>query len=993
MVVLEHINTLLSSTDVEARRKANEFLMKWQQSVEAWQETHTILGGGFPLEAKFIAAQTLRVKLMYDYYQLPQGSVGKLCEILMVYLADTSLPRNIASMISLAVCDLAIQAVEVWQSPLDSFLACYNSGALTLKTLLTLIECLADESRNPRIIVTPDIRRLVSENMKRDYGKLLDFLVKLRTAGNDVKTSSAIFRCWHSWRRLDNFAENSGACTIFINDCVEIVRRPNARSHDGVDDETYEAAVDCMVDVLQEITDLTTRIKSEAESSSDAVKYLAQTKCDLQHVLRTCFDLCVSDEFTNFLVEAFQNNRFLLECFSRLLFALIDALEFNLIDPEPQVLKLLKLAIHFIEVPYCLVFPGFKTADEPNTINCFSKYYDRMAVRDNTIHVLSTCDPGDFNVIDEETIAYAQYALTIISDILQAESPSCRGSQEIVAQLMEIILLVATRPAGTDSTNEYENYVDDVYSIVPKLVRTLKTDILFQTVQKCTISHGNFASSLQGLDSSFRAFGITVSALDGRALSQQHIATVSSIIEAIEKLLRGNMPTSILELNCWESAIKFLRYSTRVIMLDETGFLLQKVMGLLCGVYGAVLDSDAPYKTKIQGILVSSISAMCYYFRLGKLRNWEAVLQHLAVCIQRTATNDNLALMLIEGTARAISDLPPSTICNVVEQLAQGWLQQLEAVARNEVTMQPADLRKLLGKVCTLVRHIKTKNILHKLILEVVTPVMCRLLEIYHQDPHLVEDIGRCLKHSARSIGNGFAPCIYQVVTTVENIAKKRMWSTFLYLVEWLYLLTSPGQSEQAAVKQLYGILTGIALNALVSNNHQNQIGEDPEQLIDDFFGLQTRFIKNSPDCFDNEVAFREIIAASVMCFNIRQPHSVFEFWMSFLESDVIFARFKHVATEHLPKCVSEVFSVLSSGCETSVEHCVEDFVDALFHTMGSDAAIWLQVGLEKLPAAVVPNDRQKQHLLEALVSGKRQETIYQIYKLCCQVAMRNRAC
>lgn len=67
MVVLEHINTLLSSTDVEARRKAyvlpivkendrslrNEFLMKWQQSVEAWQETHTILGGGFPLEVRY----------------------------------------------------------------------------------------------------------------------------------------------------------------------------------------------------------------------------------------------------------------------------------------------------------------------------------------------------------------------------------------------------------------------------------------------------------------------------------------------------------------------------------------------------------------------------------------------------------------------------------------------------------------------------------------------------------------------------------------------------------------------------------------------------------------------------------------------------------------------------------------------------------------------------------------------------------------------------
>ncbi|GIX63728.1 transportin-3 [Babesia caballi] len=298
MIVLEHISTLLCSSEAEARRNAyvqhtenkrrrrNEFLVKWQQSVEAWQEAHAIIAGGYPPEAKLIAAQTLRTKLMYDFYQLPPDSVEKLCEILMSYLAEPTLPRNISSTLCLAVCDLAIQAAESWPSPLDYFIACYGRGALALKTLLALIEGLAEEAANTRIIVTPDIRNKVTQNMKSDYGKLLGLLVKLRASVNDMEVSSAIFRCWHSWRRLDNFAGNAEACKIFINDCLQIVRRANSRVEHGIDDSTYEAAVDCMGDVLYEVADLTHRIRKEAEASSDAVEYLKQTKSDLQQVQR-----------------------------------------------------------------------------------------------------------------------------------------------------------------------------------------------------------------------------------------------------------------------------------------------------------------------------------------------------------------------------------------------------------------------------------------------------------------------------------------------------------------------------------------------------------------------------------------------------------------------------------------------------------------------------------------------------------------------------------
>ncbi|KAK2195535.1 bifunctional Armadillo-like helical/Armadillo-type fold [Babesia duncani] len=92
MIVLEHINALLSSTDTEARRNANNFLMQWQQTVDAWSQSHVILHGNFPMEAKLIAAQTMRIKVMYDFYQLPPDQMSQLCESILSYLRDESLP-------------------------------------------------------------------------------------------------------------------------------------------------------------------------------------------------------------------------------------------------------------------------------------------------------------------------------------------------------------------------------------------------------------------------------------------------------------------------------------------------------------------------------------------------------------------------------------------------------------------------------------------------------------------------------------------------------------------------------------------------------------------------------------------------------------------------------------------------------------------------------------------------------------------------------------
>ncbi|CDR94091.1 hypothetical protein, conserved [Babesia bigemina] len=994
MIVLEHISTLLCSADAEARRRANEYLVKWQQSVEAWQEAHALIAGNYPVEAKLIGAQTLRTKLMYDFYQLPAESVEQLCEILMSYLADPNLPRNISTTLCLAVCDLATQAAEVWASPLEYFIACYSRGALPVRTLLLLIQFLAEEAANTRVVVPPDVRNRVKQNLKRDYSNLLEFLVNLRASGNDVEITSAIFRCWHSWRRLDNFAANGQACNMFINDCLLVVSRPNARGEHGIDDETYEAAMDCMIDCLYEVADLTQQIKEKAEASSTDVEYFKQAKNDLQHVVRAAFDLCVTDEFNGFLVEAFRtNDRMMLGCFSNLVIALIYALDLKLIDEHPQVSRLLNLVTRFIELPYCIVFPRLSTDDEPNTINCFSKHYNRLAVRIQALQLLANCDPAEFCSIDEEVVAYTKRSVSVLLSVLQGESPNCQTARDVGKQLLEIVIFVATRPGcvGKADNVEYENYVAEVYDVIPYLTRLLQTDEVFETVKEHTVDNGNFAASHYGLESCFRALGATISALDMKSASQKNVAAIASVIEGVDKLLHDRMPTELREWYCWEAAIRFLKNARRVIMLDKTEVLAQKVTGLLCGAYLVALGSNTPLAAQIEESVVSSLSEVCSHLRLGRLRNWEPILQNLGLCIQRAEQEQTFALMLIEGTGNAISDLPPETVAVIIQQLSHAWFQQLEAVARNEVTLDAVEVSKLTTKISTLLRSIRMKNILHALIKEKIVPLMCLLLEKYHQQPNTVECICRCLKHAAKSIGREFAPFVHQVVQTVGKVANECIWSTYLYVVEWLYSVLPPNQPEQEEVKQLYSALTKITLGVLAKKDVPDEMREDPEQLIEDFFGLQTRFVKNSPECFDSEAVFREIAATSIACFNMRQPHWIFEFWITLVETEVLLKKFDKVAMDYLPKCVEQSFQLLGSGCRASVEHCVEDFIESLVRLIGNDVAGWLQMGLEKLPTAVLPNPRQKNIMLQALLSKTSHKAVYELHKLCCQVVMRNR--
>eukprot|EP00371_Babesia_bovis_P001484 XP_001610131.1 hypothetical protein [Babesia bovis T2Bo] len=831
--------------------------------------------------------------------------------------------------------------------------------------------------------------------MKNDYTKLLDLLIQIRALGNNIETTTAIFKCWHNWRKLDNFAANAEACNIFINDCLQIVNQTNKRSEHGICDETYEAAVDCMADVLYEVSELTEKIRAEGEASGESYQFFKQTKQDLQPVVKSCFELCVSDRFRTFLIEAFStNDRVTLGCLSNLVVAVLDALEMSLTDPPVELVKLLKLAINFLELPYCLVFQGLTQADEPNTINCFSPYYNRMSVREHLAKVVKTCNVADLNPIEEETSIYARRVIGLLHDILYSQSPKSQTSKDMCAQLVEVILLIAIRPGitGEADNTEYENYVNEVYDLMPMTARVMQTDELFETVKKMTVDNTTMSNSHHGLDACFRSLGAIVATLDVRKLSKHNIAAVASVVEGIETLLRGNIPTAPVEFYCWQSAILFLKDIKRVLMYDETEIIVQRTMGLLCGAYVAALGSDTTHGKEIESTLVNSISAVCCHIRLGRLRNWEPILQNLGLCIRKAEQNYKYSIILIEGTANAISDLPAETIRTIVQQMSDMWLGKLEAVIRNELAISVKELKMLVNKLCSLIKNIREKNILQQLICERITPLLCKLLEIYLNDADAVEQICRCLKHVAKSIGIDFAVCAQQLVITVGSVAKQRMWSTYLYLVEWLYTLLVQSQTEQVKVKQLYYLLTELTLNILANKGYQIQLIEEPQEIVDDFFGLQARFIKNAPECFDNDLVFRSILASSVMCFNIPQPHCVFEFWIAILESDIILTRFKSIAIEVLPNCVEAVFEVLATGCRESVERCVEDFVDALVRSLGNEASELLQRGIGKLPIAVIPNERQKNIMVQMLLSHKKSDAIYELHKLCRQVVMRNRA-
>mmetsp|Transcript_6114 Transcript_6114/g.6580 ORF Transcript_6114/g.6580 Transcript_6114/m.6580 type:complete len:138 (+) Transcript_6114:95-508(+) len=114
---LQALQALYSSADPGTITEANEWLTKFQQTPAAWQVADQILSqSDTPVQFRFFAAQTMRTKVQFDFYELPAESYGSLRDSLLSHIDRFRAPecQPIHTMLAIALADLAIQMDTAW---------------------------------------------------------------------------------------------------------------------------------------------------------------------------------------------------------------------------------------------------------------------------------------------------------------------------------------------------------------------------------------------------------------------------------------------------------------------------------------------------------------------------------------------------------------------------------------------------------------------------------------------------------------------------------------------------------------------------------------------------------------------------------------------------------------------------------------------------------------------------------------------------------------
>ncbi|TID13172.1 hypothetical protein CANINC_005028 [Pichia inconspicua] len=207
--------TLYGSSSTDEKNSANDYLLKFQRSLDAWDIVFPILSAdqnstSYPLEMRIFAAQTLRSKVHYDLGQVhdsgPDSTTSLRNSILTLLSPPNSHHKLVIVQLSLALAYLAIQDLN-WPSPIEDVAnALQNSPIPLLNFLAALPEELADHTRLP--LSHDDYDKQYTHLLTNNAQTVYTILSNLCTIIDDKSTLLDTIKSWSTIIPLSLFVSN-----------------------------------------------------------------------------------------------------------------------------------------------------------------------------------------------------------------------------------------------------------------------------------------------------------------------------------------------------------------------------------------------------------------------------------------------------------------------------------------------------------------------------------------------------------------------------------------------------------------------------------------------------------------------------------------------------------------------------------------------------------------------------------------------------------------
>eukprot|EP01071_Lankesteria_metandrocarpae_P007851 Lankesteria_metandrocarpae@DN4799_c0_g1_i1.p1 len=289
---------------------------------------------------------------------------------------------------------------------------------------------------------------------------------------------------------------------------------------------------------------------------------------------------------------------------------------------------------------------------------------------------------------------------------------------------------------------------------------------------------------------------------------------------------------------------------------------------------------------------------------------------------------------------------------------------------------------------------------------------MVESLMLTHRDSNsLIECCDRVLKHAMRCSPEEFLSVLPALSTVLINNSQYRVYSSYLYAVDWLAVEYSGAPEAQPYLASLFSELTSLGIKAAVQSYALNADASDNHDILEDLFNMLSRFTRfcttiaaTSPHIDAAlELACRVIyhehdgVCAAVMGFikiisTIAAGHG--DEVVKFPKRDEV-AIASAVATHleplflnHLPKLFAEFMRLLLTVPRYQhifvLRWCIESIVCAWPPNIMKPI---VDEALQVLPSRVVPSTAMRAALLDSIVAGNK----HQLYEAIDDIAYRSK--
>jgi transportin-3 len=948
------LKSLYSSSDNETVKEASKQLNEWQQTAVAWKQADGLLGtAGLQAEFYYFFAQTLKTKIQYDMYQLPQVQLSALRDSLiqkLLAIVHSSAAKATRKQLCLALADLTIQTSDTWTNAIPDLVNLLaQNHPLELIDILRLIP---EETENLKLMTESDKRNQARYKCVEYYYSVLEFLNgKFISLVNDAEARSLVLECFLAWLRFDSPPiQYSLADSPMVNYALTQIASIS-RDDLAIDDK----CVEIIAEVLRSTNDYRNNSSSNSGHPLIEQKVFPQVYLVVQVLLTIDIQRRMDDDTVD--IDSVKSIARLISLTAEgMMSAIVSSPHDSRIND--LLLVIIKLfQVHSIEVSEILVpfIEDYLSATAPavGVAKTSSPVHDKLFET-----IVCRCDvktESSFNQTDPFTSIDTDYYYFRNSELLKLLYTIARdflGRTHALEKLIKgLVLHCDSTSAVSNSFTIQEAFAicvkdqlsaisdppDSTRAIVDLLSDRLGTWINVDSIHSCSVVDtfrrrafinliGSLACWIHKPDQLFKLIDLVAQILIRPSVGHRSIHTAAAVSlrdlclhsHCRNMITGGTGPSGAIE-----SITKLFGQTIGHLPASEHSILTEGIVTIV-----SAQGDDQVFVNLVRGVILGPLVDMLN--------------QH-----------------------RQAADIVNSGIC----------VDRMTAVIRSLNRLQRGTVRY---------------NAIGEIVTNSIWPSLGSCMETFKSEPDLVEKSCRLVKHSLRAVPDFFKQVLIPLGQLLIRDFAQCQHSSYLYTAEVLGQEYAKEADVRPALSELFDNLVSSGVGLLESKLHATPVfsgsPDNLDELSEDLFGMIERYLRFCPAIVIRSQSLLSVFRVLVPTIKSMKRRETIEAVSAFVEqiysgqwthnkgslesvSDTEVVSVRKNLLELAPLVIVQLFDLVVQVCGRAMRVAIPSILMVMNsfdpHAFGAD---WIVRGLSRVPTSVM-TDKDKHEAIKALCS------------------------